>query len=106
MTTPKEMVQRLQLTAMKARSNASEEDIGGLANLERAVGLDPLCYGTGEMSMLNITTKMLEGEPVAMDVFNLLTLIHLKSPSMQTMYFARWDEQLPEAMEYLQANMS
>lgn len=103
---PRELVQRLQLTAVKARSNAAEPDLGQ-GNLERAESLDPLCYSTGEMSMLNITEKMLEGgrEPTAMDVYNLLALIDLKSPSMQTMYFARWDEELPNGAEYLKEHI-
>lgn len=98
--TPSELIQRLQLTAVKARSNAAE---GGI--LEQGVLCDPFTYGDDELSLVGISTKMLDGAPTVMDAYNLLVLAEMKSPALSLVYYMRWEDELPEAMAYLRANL-
>ena len=98
--TPTELVKRVQMTVVKARSNAAEAGL-----LDSAMIGDPVLFGEGELSLLEVTERMLaDREPTAMEAYNLLILAD-RSPGLAVMYGVRWEEDLPEPMEWLKGQM-
>lgn len=90
-----ELIRRLQLTAVKARANAAEAETVEVAEL-----IDPGLYGTGPLSLITVTERMLrDGRvPEPIDAYNALVLAH-RSPGFVLMYELRWEDELPRPAE-------
>lgn len=90
-----EIVRRVQLTTVKARSIAAENE-----HLDLMVELQPEVYSTGGMSLMTMTEAMLKDGriPQSIDVFNLLTIANM-ALGFNVIYFSRWEEELPEATD-------
>lgn len=95
MTDTAEVVRRVQIAAVRARSNAAEHDMLDVCEM-----LDPLCYGDGLTDVIGVCERVLADgrEPSAQDVLNVLTLAH-RSPTMWTAYGVRWREDLPDPLD-------
>lgn len=95
-----EVVRRIMLTVVKARSIAAENGYLDIAEM-----FDPRNYGTEPLSLLTVAEAMLaDGRtPAPLDVVNILTLANLgdTAPAFAAMYGVHWGEDLPDAMEAL-----
>ena len=98
----REIVTRVQLTAVKARSIAAENE-----TLDIVTSLDPILHSMDDpLSIIPMTEAMLAGdrEPMLQDVMNLLYMAS-RSPGFALMYHLRWEEDPPDPMDALTSLM-
>lgn len=96
-----ELVRRIQLTAVRARSIMAET-----VGLDIAELLDPDLYGSGPLSLVTVTEHMLEAgrTPAPTDVMNVLILAY-RSTGFAARYAYQWGEKLPEPIEAIKEDL-
>ena len=96
---PAQLVDMIQNAVIKSRSNAAES-----GTLEDSEILWPRLYGTGVMSIMDVSMRMQKkGQDVdALDAANLTTLLR-QLETGETIYWLRWQEELPDMMTIMAA---
>lgn len=94
---PTDVVRRVMLAVVKARSIAAENE-----GLDVAAYISPRLYGTDPLSLLTVCERILDcGRNVApIDAMNVLTLAR-REPQMSAMYWLRWNAEMPEPLSML-----
>ena len=100
---PHELVRRVQLAIVKARSNSAEA-----GTLELGELMQPRVYGTEDpLALLPMTQHVLsrgDAAVTAHDAWNVLAAAR-RLETFDLLYFLRWEEDPPESLEYLAAAM-